>query len=231
MEYFREGAHRTDYTFLFDVDLISPLLLMKKTLRSEQAYDEDTNAEQTALGYLKYIVECFAGSVFLIMVGQDVARSTNLRSKKGLLWKDKELRKLVVHDLEVEAGDGKTRLVSIINLDGFSYNHSPGFVLNWNRSFIVLTELDVGSLSGYIKGWVMKDQNTVFGLLYNNVAKDLVKLGTTAALRYFPADNGRSEAIAILGNEEFVKARMEKCVDALALCDSPRSKRSPRRLG
>lgn len=34
-------------------------------------------------------------------------------------------------------------------------------------------------------------------------------------LRYFPADNGKNEAIAIIGNWEFIEGKIEECLDSL----------------
>jgi hypothetical protein len=194
-----------DKFFFSDSDVSDSLSLEKIGLRSEQAYDGDIFAEKTALKYIERISKYFDGHVYLVSASQDVGPISRVRSKKGVLWNEKKLRNLENYSSEVEVDVGSTRLVSLVKLDGFSYDVGEAIILNWKYSFFLLTTLEIKDLNGLVEGWVAKKRKSVLAFSYDAVAKDLLKLSTTSVLRYFPADNGRDETLVVVGNREFVE--------------------------
>lgn len=213
------SAGREHDPFYFDANIVEPLALKKRELRSESEYEVDVNAEKTALNYIKRVSECFEGNIYLLVASQDVVRPNRVRTKKGVLWQEEELRKLDYRNGEFDVGDGNTRLVSLVNLDGFNYNDSETLVLSWLFSVIILTSTDIDTLNGYVAGWLSKKaSNTVLAFNYEALAKDLLMLDTTVAMRYFPADNGRSEMLVAVGNREFVSGSVETCIDSIVSC-------------
>ena len=204
-----------DRPFFFDADISDSLLLEKIRLRSEQEYDGDIYAEKTALKYIERISKCFNGNIYLVTASQDVGPANKMRSKKGVLWNEKKLRSFESYSGEVDVGMGNTRLVSLVKLKDFNYDAAEAIVLNWVFSFILLTKLDVEDLNNLVEGWVAKGGNSVLAFNYDAVAKDLLALSTTSALRYFPADNGRDEILVVVGNREFVEERVQECVRSI----------------
>lgn len=203
---------RNDEHFYFDANIVVPLVLKKRELRSELEYDADVFPEKTALKYLEQISECFAGKVYLLTVSQEIAPRSKVRSKKGMLWQEEELRELNSRNWEIDVSDGKSRLVSLINLDGFNYGVSETLVLNWLFSLIILSEIDMDVLRNHVEEWVAKGESGVLAYDYDAVAKSLVELESTVVLRYFPADNGRSEMLVVVGNRRFIDKNVESCI-------------------
>lgn len=208
-------TNKKDDRFYFDTNIVDPLVLKKMELRSELEYDADVFAEKTALKYIKHISECFDGNVYLLTASQDIVRPSNIRTKKGVLWQEKELQKLDHRNLEIDVFDGKTRLISLINLEGFNYNASEAVVLNWIFSLIILSTVDIDVLSGHIEGWLAKDDNDVLSYNYSAVTKQLIPLNSTAVLRYFPSDNDRCEILVIVGNRNFIDENVEDCINSI----------------
>lgn len=205
------------YNYLyFGGDIAEPLIIRKKVLRSEFEYDADVFAEKTALKYIERISECFGGSSYLLTASQDIAQPSNVRTKKGVLWQERELRKLDSRDLELDVFGGKTRLVSLVDLNGFGYDASEAAVLNWMFSLVVLSTMDIDVLSGHIEGWLSKGDSGVLAFNYDAVAKSLISLDSTVILRYFPADNGRRETLVVVGNKNFIEENIDTCINSIS---------------
>ena len=208
-------THRKYDRFYFDANVTEPLVLKRRELRSELEYDLDIFPEKTAMEYLKQVSGCFGRSIYLITVSQDISPISKLRTKKGLLWKEKELRKLSNRKWEIGFPDGKSRLLSLINLDEFNYKTSESVVLNWIFSLILLSKTDMNTLSMHVEKWVAKDEHSVLSYDYTAVAKSLVSLRSTVVLRYFPADNGRHEALVVVGNKKFIDKNIGNCINSI----------------
>lgn len=204
-----------DCRFYFDANLADPLALKIRELRSELEYDKDVFAGKTALKYIERISEGIDGNVYLLTVSQDISPSNKVRSKKGVLWQEKELRRLDNRSLEIGFSDGKSRLVSLVNLDGFNYDVSEALVLNWVFSLIILSTVSIDTLSKHIEGWLAKGDNSVLPYDYEVIAKDLASLDSTVVLRYFPADNGRPEMLVVVGDREFIEGNIEGPIDSI----------------
>lgn len=209
------SINRKDDHFYFDANVAEPLVLKKKELRSELEYDADIFAEKTALKYIERISECFSGTIYLLTASQDIVQPSKVRTKKGALWQEKELRKLDSRNWELEVLEGKTRLVSLVSLNGFNYDASEAVILNWVFSLIILSTMDIDILSGYIEGWLAKGDNGVLVYNYDAIAKDLISLDSTVVLRYFPADNGRCEMLVVVGNRDFIEENVEDCINLI----------------
>jgi hypothetical protein len=211
-----DSTNRKDDHFYFGAIVAEPLVLRKKMLRSELKYDADVFAEKTALKYIERISESFDGSIYLLTASQDIAQPSKVRTKKGVLWQEKELRRLDSRNLELDVSDGKTRLVSLVNLNGFNYDASEVVVLNWIFSLVILSTMDIDALSSHVKGWLSKGDKGVLVYNYDAVAKDLISLDSTVALRYFPADNDRCEMLVVVGNRDFIEENVEVCINSIS---------------
>jgi len=210
-----DSINRKDDHFYFDADVEVPSVLKKWVLRSELEYDADVFAEKTALKYIERVSENFDGNIYLLTASQDIAPSSKVRTKKGVLWQEKELRKLENRNWEISVTNGKTRLVSLVNLDEFNYDASEVVVLNWIYSLMILSTTDIDVLSGYIEGWLAKGDNGVLAYNYDAVAENLISLSSTVAMRYFPADNGRCEMLVVVGNKKFIEDNVESCINSI----------------
>ena len=204
---------KNELQFYFNADVVEPLVLYVRELRTEAEYDADVNPDKTALKYIKKVAECFDGNVYLLLASQDVVSPSKLRTKKWILWHEKEFGMLDSYTSEIDVGNGKTRLVSLVNLDGFSYDSSESIILNWIFGLVILTTLDISVLNEHIKGWVSKKDRSVLAFNYSAIAKDLSSLDKVAILRYFPADNGRNEMLVVVGNKDFVDEKILSCVE------------------
>ena len=130
--------NRSERAFLFDAEVPDLLSLEKIGLRSEDEYDGEICPEKTALKYIESISKCFDGDTYLVTASHDVGPTKKLRSKKGVLWKEKQLRSLEIYNDEVEVENGITRLVSLVKLRDFDYHESESIVLGWRFSFILI---------------------------------------------------------------------------------------------
>ncbi len=198
---------------LFPANLDEQLVVRQQELRSEAVYDKDTYAETTAQKYIKKIVQCFGDKAYLLVAGE-IDRPNRIRSHKGLFWDEKGLRELDRRDGEFDVEGGYTRLASLVDLDGFNYDEPTGYVLSWLVGIILLTDINIDTMNSFVEEWLMKS-DSILPFDYEAIAKGLVKLPTTAVLRYFAADNGRIETLAVVGNKEFVDGRIEKCIRSI----------------
>lgn len=203
-----------DKSYYFNAVVDAPLSLKMKVLREESVYDADINTELTALKYIKKISECIKENIYLIVTGSDVAPPNRLRTKKGALWGENELRSLDHRNLEVIIDGSDTRLISIVDLKSFTYS-SPSKVLNWIDCMMVLSSLDLNSLAGMVGEWVSKNPKTILPYDHKSVSKDLCRLESTAILRYFPADNGKPESLVLVGHNNFLETKINPCITYL----------------
>jgi len=140
-----------DKRFLFNSDIVSPLILRSKVLRSEVEYDQDRNPERTALQVLKRFVQCVDKKIYLVAASQGAELPGKVRTYKGLLWNYEDL-KLLEHNLqEVEVRDGRTRLVAVIDLRDFSYSNSENLLLSWTSTFLMISEKTLSDISRLAK--------------------------------------------------------------------------------
>lgn len=204
-----------DESFLFNADIEPPLILRSQVLRTEAEYDEEKNPERTALQLLKRLIQCVGKRAYLVIASQGAEIPNRVRSYKGLLWNQEELR-LLEHDRhEVEVRDGRTRLVAVVDLQNFSYASSDNFLLSWTNSFLFLSEKNLLEISEYAKKWIDYDQVSILPFNFRLMAKDLRDLDSSAILRYFPADNGHNEMIAIVGDGNFIESDIEECLESM----------------
>lgn len=191
--------NKNEKTYLFDADLPEEISLSKITLRSEEEYDSDFNAHITALKSIQRINNCFKGNTFLLLVSRsDIVNS--IRSKKGILYNYKEYLKFKSNNFEFK-NNNKSRLVSIVDLKNFDYSEPLPLMLNSIHSLFVFTELEMEFLEDRIQKWVSKDDKSSFLFDYNSIGKNL---DNAAVLRYFPADNGKSETIVVVGDSNYL---------------------------
>lgn len=187
--------------YYFNAVINDPLVVLKNVLRSDAEYEKSIAAEKSALNYLQQVVDCLEGNTYLLTISPSIDKRSLLRTKKGVLWKEKQLRSLKRSNFEVDIGVG-TRIVSLVDLEEFKYDSSENLILNWMFSFVIVSKSDLTVLSEYVESWVEKDPKMLLPFNYSVIAQDLLKLRGTTILRYFPADNNRSEALVFVGNKE-----------------------------
>jgi len=200
--------------YYFNAVVQAPLLLKLQTLRDELAYNADSCPEITALKFIEKISKCFKGHIYLINIGSDIAPPSNLRAKKGALWGANELRKLDNRSFQILIDGNNTRLISLVDLKGFSYE-SPSKVLNWMSSMLLLSTLDLDELASVASDWVSKEQESVLPYNYDAIVKTLQSLESTAVLRYFPADNGKPESLVAVGQKNYMTEAVVPCIQNL----------------
>lgn len=200
--------------YYFNAVVDAPLSFKHHTLREESAYDADSNTEITALKFIEKVSICSKENIYLIIAGNDIAPSNGLRTKKGVLWGESKLKKLDHRNFEVIIDENNTRLMSIVDLKDFSYD-SPSKVLNWMSCMLLLSNLNLDKLAGLVSEWVSKDRKSALPYNYDAVAKTLHDLESTAVLRYFPADNGKSESLVAVGQSSFLEGRVGSCIQSL----------------
>lgn len=200
--------------YYFNAAIDEPLILVLQTLRDESAYDADPNSEITALEFIEKISKCTSEKLYLIVAGDDVAPPSKLRTKKGALWGEGELRKLDNRNFEVLIDGNNTRLVSVVDLKDFSYT-SPSKVLYWISCMLVLSTLDLDELVSVVSEWISRDRKSILPYNYNAVAKALLNLESTAVLRYFPADNGKPESLVAVGQKDYLDKGIIPCIQNL----------------
>lgn len=191
-------------SFYSDDNVVEPLIFKTIQLRTEAQYDADIYAEKTAMSYIEKIVNAFESNVYLLTVSQDVINPSKLRTKKGVLWGEKGFRGLDYRNGEFDVNNGRTRLYSLVNLDGLNYDKPEPLVLNWISSLILFTKMDIDFLNNYVGNWLSHGKEIILPFNHNALAQDLLLLNTTAIMHYFPADNGRNEILALVGNKSFI---------------------------
>jgi hypothetical protein len=152
---------------------------------------------------VKNVRKKFNFTAYLVVASSDVSSPKKVRSKKGVLHNTKELQKLDHCNLEYDVNDGKTRLVSLVNLNDFEFNNSEGLILDWMHSFILISEAHIDKIVELIPNWINLDQkNNILPFNYDYIYRDIIDFKDAVLMRYFPADNGRDEIIAVVSNKK-----------------------------
>jgi|GEM_PF-3057628 len=200
---------RSSNAFILPAQLRSPLLLLIKNLRSELKYDKDPQPKKTALKVIQSFTERLRGQVCAVIVSQHLSKSGSFRERKtlsdlGKIFADSELL-----ELKYSNTDGHERLGVIVSLANYSYDINEDILLNYGYGMIVLSQRPIASLRDIISTWVSQGGDSLFGFDYEVVVDSLIKNEDITVIRYFPADNGRPEVLAVIGNEVFVKQNVE----------------------
>lgn len=198
----------------FPAELGGLLKMSVRELRSEPEYDADTCAEKSALKYLLKLQQCFNGEFFLATSSR-VAQRDRIRSYKGVLWGDSVLQSLKHHEVEIDLGGGNTRIVAVVNLDKFTFTTSEDLLLNWGDSLMFLTDIGLDDMMECVQNWIARGSDAYLAFDYEAIAKDLRCMEATVVLRYFPADNGRSEVLVAVGRQEVLAERIDKCLASI----------------
>jgi hypothetical protein len=205
---------RIHHAFLLNAELKPPLILLNKTLRSEAEYDNDLNAGRTALKFLHSFSKCFQGNIYVVISGQQIVKSNSFQARKGVLSPQSYLRKLELR--EIPAANELSRLGVVVSLAGFDYNKEDQMLLNFSYGMLILSKQGLDDISPVVKHWLANESNALLGFNYDAVINDLLKFNNTAVMRYFPADNGRCEMLIAIGNEPFVTAEIQACLDSVS---------------
>lgn len=198
-----EGLMSKELEFYFDDLLTSGLNLEYRILRSELLYSSDESPEVAALDYLKSLSSVFDGFMYLVVASHTSEQQTLLRRKKGIFWNFKPLKKLNNITSEVFYESDKSRLVGIVDLSGFNYDSCEQALLNWTSSFIILSNKKIIDMTKYIDTFISEDQESFIPFNFKSIANAINKLGETSVVRYFPADNGRHEVLALAETKDF----------------------------
>jgi hypothetical protein len=203
-----------DRAFYFSGQLTPPLLAKLWRFRSDEQYDADEHAENTALTLVRRFASCVKTGVYFIMTS-DIERPSLVRSKKGLLWNYDGLRQLPYTTFELNCSEGRTRLVAVVDLSRFEFESDAGPILNWGRGLIVFAPESLEHLKTYSKNWISTNINDVLGFDYDAVATSLCRNAGMAIMRYLPPSQSRLETIVIVGSDGFVDAEMQACVECI----------------
>ena len=210
---YQEGSNKLEYAFYFDADIVQPTVVLNKTLRTEPEYESDDNAEKTVLASVKKVFNGFNENAYLIIGSQDIAVHSKLRKKKNTMFNDKRFQQLDRRDIEVSISGDKTRFVSVVDLKDCRYDEQVSFLLNWKYGFIMLTDLDIDVVVSLSESWLAAESNNILAFNYGVAATDLNEYEQSLILRYFPADNGKSESITVIGKENVVRSKIAPLFD------------------
>jgi hypothetical protein len=205
---------RIHHAFLLNAELRPPLILLNKTLRSEEEYDNDLNAGGAALKFIHTFSKCFLGNVYVAISGQQIVKSNSFQARKGVLPPQSCLRKLELREIPVT--NEFSRLGVVVSLAGFDYSKEDQMLLNFGYSMLILSRQSLDDIYPVVRHWLANESNSLLGFNYDAVVNDLLKFGDTAVMRYFPADNGRHEMLVVIGNEHFLNAEIQACLESAA---------------
>jgi len=185
--------------FLFTKSMGPSLVLKTRVLRSEELYDADSNAEQTALSFLRQLrAERAEGHMYLVYVDHLIGPHSAVRSHKGLLYRCKDLAQLPHRRLEVDCGEGRTRLAVVVDISTALPTSCTHIVLNHLSGCVVITPHPLDYVGDLALRWIDRSDKSVLCIDYNAVAGDLELDDKLAVARYFVSDNGRPELLVIV---------------------------------
>ena len=192
-----------------------PLLLLTKSIRSEEAYDEDPDAYIRGVELIRRATDCVAGRPYVFVTSARPGLRSRVRSKKGLLWDHRDMKSLEALHGELEWDNNYTSLTSLVSLEGYEFTDSKTFITNWTRSVLLVSDLSIVQLFPITQRWVREKVQGTVALDFNQMFADLEHYPGTVALRYFVADNGGDESFAIVGHEEILDASTIDCLNRL----------------
>ncbi|MFN7769236.1 MAG: hypothetical protein ACK5WR_16205 [Planctomycetaceae bacterium] len=206
-----------DRAFYFCGKLEQPIVAKVWFIRSEQEYDAESQPEILAMSLIRRCAKCLGKPPFLVFFS-DGGRPSALRSKKGALCDNKELRQLPHIAFELACGHGETKLGAIVDLSDFSFDSCASYLLNWGRSLILLSSDSLSDLKLVVEKWTSKDRADVLAFDYDAIASSIHKSTGLGLMRYLPPSNSRREAIVVVAEKHFVDERARECIDAIAEC-------------
>jgi hypothetical protein len=195
---------RKTHAFLFSAHLVDPIVLAKSVLRSEAEYGTDEHARKTALKCVGKVCRLPDKKIYVLKAGYQAEVPNKIRTKKGNLWRENELQEFECRHSEIDVGDGLTRFFSLLDLEGFDFKTLDSTILNYLYSLIIITNLDIDELHMNVESWARMGKHPGIAFDFDAVVSSLLRLDSTAVLRYFPADNGRHEMIVAVGNRDFI---------------------------
>ena len=195
--------------FLFTESMGPSLALKTKILRSEESYDEDQDAQQTALNYILQIrEECSEYHMYLVYTSSGINPLSAVRSHKGLLYKCKDLALLPHKRLEVDCGERRTRLAVVIDLGVYQQGACAHMVLSYSYGCIVVSPHSLEYISNLALRWIARSEKSVRGIDYSAVATDLVSDQKLGVVRYFVADNGSPELLVAVAQRGILQNKL-----------------------
>jgi hypothetical protein len=156
--------------------------------------------------------KCFQGSVYVVICGQQIVKPNSFQARKGVLPRESCLRTLDLRELPVT--NESLRPGVLVSLAGFDYNEENQMLLNFGYGILILSKQGIDYIYTIAKNW-LANKSYGLGFNYHAVIDDLVKNHDTAVMRYFPADNGWNEMLAVIGNEHFVSVEIQACLESL----------------
>lgn len=202
------------YQKYFNSQLIEPLALAMQSLRNEAEYDLDTDSIHTALDFVARFLDAFGDNKYLLVAGADIASKTSYRTKRGVLYKQQELKRMKHEEFEVAALDSsKSRLGALVDLNAAQSRATC--MLNSIYTLIVFSSLNFDKTLILVRPW-LNTKNSVLPFDFDQISSNLNVAETTAIIRYFPADNGSDEAIICIGNAQYIKTKIRRSFESIA---------------
>ncbi|BCG82307.1 hypothetical protein [Mesorhizobium sp. 113-3-3] len=186
----------------FNFDMPNGVEVSVWSLRSERQFDADPFPNHKAFNILKYVHRQIGGHFYLIVCGNDLSPRSQFRSKKGIKL-SKGIKNSPHIDFEREDKSIEiTRLCSIFLIDDLQYDDNDDALTNFVSSCIVFFDGDIESLHESVKEWPSIDES-VWYIDYSEVAKAVSLDKRILVLRYFHADNRRTEKILAIYKSGF----------------------------
>lgn len=205
------------HALYFDAKLMAPLVIRIWKFRCEAQYEEDEFPERTAILLLGNVVACLKKKL-LLLVPDQLEKKTDFQRKKGVLWKKENLLSLWRKSFEVFGKSDESRIVSIIEIPEFSSPILTEIIDGgFGREYVLGNcANDLDSVLNEAENWVDVDSKAFFAFNDQRICKSLLKLNSIGIVRYYCADNGRDETIALISQKDFIHMDEEQALETLS---------------
>ena len=167
--------------------------------------------QSIALSYVREFVTCAEKPVYIVARNPHWKRTDELRAKGGLLADKPALKKQSHRDLEVNYEDGSAELMSVVDLDGFSFENDAGTILDFVNSIMVVADSDIDWVADRCRAWVPRNRSISFLFDHDRMAKDIARFESFSFVRYYSGDNAYDEELVAIGNVNFVSSYISSC--------------------
>lgn len=207
---FNSDSKPEDYQFYMRGELKADEEIKLISLRDELSYDSDPEPNS---GAVKLLADCFQAAnlkVMFLWASDNTGKSSALRLKKFSIESRKLFSAYKRTEHEVFVDDSNSRLVSKIELDDFNETKLPHEILYSATGLFIVSPANnpVNLNEPIVSREYSSNAFDVRGLLHKVRSNN-----EFCILRYFPADNGRSEAIALIGKRDsLLMRRIANCI-------------------
>lgn len=186
------------HLFLLPVSPRAPIRVLVKEFRSEDAYDADEHPSRTAMSAILRAGGFLSGSLYSVLAELDSARITRLRSHKGILPLHSGLRRIQHLNVEAKMENGYSRRGAVISLGEAMPLEESKILLSFRTGILVAAPLDISDISKLAERWMSGMDDRFLSLDFDSIVESICGDPRIVVLRYFAADNGKRELVALI---------------------------------